>query len=197
MRQRNDLHQLPPAPGDQSYQGGEAAQELPEYVELIEDVPAVDTSNVVTFDPAEVVVEPYYEGNYPAPVDYGGGRWNPRDGGRRHGGHHGGGGYRGVHHGVGATDISTGSNMLGLSLVAIAAGGATGGYFGGMWGALAGILYGGAAVNTLVAGQSVLRGDAASDSEAMKRGTFAVVGAGLATFVLYKTQTKTKNKDEE
>jgi len=187
-----------------------------------QDRPVVDITNVINFEDEEDPEYIYGSGyDYPIvgyygsqPVFVGGGHGHGHRGGHRfhgggRGGHHGGGrhgggggrggGRHGGHHGIGempgVSSAPTGSHMLGFALVAVVAGAGAGWKWGGgPWGALAGALYGGAAVNVVAAGRDALRGDPASDSEAVARGTFAVVGAGAATYILYKTH---KSSDEE
>jgi len=165
------------------------------FYEEIPETSAVDTSNAILFEPEDYPIVGYdaRPGLYGGRGGFRGGR--PHGG---HGGHHGSHGHGG-HHGVGAipSPVPSGSNMLGLAVVAAVAGAGLGWkYGGGPLGALAGLLYGGAAVNAIAAGRDVLQGSAATDGEAAVRGTFAVAGAGAATYILYKTG-KLDSSDEE
>ncbi len=90
--------------------------------------------------------------------------------------------------GMGADVAPSGSNMLGVSLLLIGAGAAVGGTYGGLIGAGAGMLIAGAAVNAVRAVKNVTQGTPEADREAAISGTFAVAGAGLAFYLLYRSR---------
>jgi hypothetical protein len=87
------------------------------------------------------------------------------------------------------------STMLGVALLAVGVGGVVGAKVGGLFGGLAGVLYGGASVNAIRAMRSLVDGSSESDQEAAVSGTFAVLGAGVATYVLYRTRKSPREED--
>lgn len=83
-----------------------------------------------------------------------------------------------------------GSNVLGLSLVAVTGGAAIGWHLGGPYGALAGLLFGGAATNLLTAGYQVTRGTPDADRDAAVRAFYGIGAAGAGAYLLYKTGSR-------
>ena len=86
------------------------------------------------------------------------------------------------------------SAALGLSLLLVGVGAAVGAKYRGMFGGIAGGLYGGALINGIRAVRSLTDGAPASDSEAAISGTYALLGAGVATYVLYQTRAPADDK---
>jgi len=85
---------------------------------------------------------------------------------------------------------SRASAALGLSLLLVGTGAAIGAKYRGMFGGIAGGLYAGAMVNAIRAVRSLTDGQAESDKEAAISGTYSLLGAGVATYVLYQTREK-------
>lgn len=84
------------------------------------------------------------------------------------------------------------SAMLGLSLLVVGVGVAIGAKYAGLFGGIAGGLYGGASINAMRAVKNLTDGQPESDREAAISGTYAVLGAGVATYVLYQTRAEKK-----
>lgn len=83
-----------------------------------------------------------------------------------------------------------GETSLGLTILAVAAGAVLGSTFaGGVAGAAGGALLGAAAANGLRAAKSVTKGDEAADKAAMVDGTFAIGGAALGAYLLYRARS--------
>lgn len=80
--------------------------------------------------------------------------------------------------------------MLGAAFVIVGVGSAVGASRGGLFGSLAGGLYGGAVVNTVRAVR-VMKSDS---KEAVLSGTFAIVGAGIATYLLWKSRDDARGR---
>lgn len=84
--------------------------------------------------------------------------------------------------GMTETDAVADRALLGAAFVLVGVGAAVGAVRGGLFGSIAGGLYGGAAVNAVRAAKS-----AKSDpKEALLSGTFAMIGGGIATWLLWK-----------
>ena len=79
-----------------------------------------------------------------------------------------------------------GSALLGPAFLAVGAGAMVGGAKAGFFGAAAGALYGGSAINAVRA----FRAAKTDRTEAVVSGTFAIVGAGVATWLLWKRSSK-------
>ena len=77
-------------------------------------------------------------------------------------------------------------SLLGPAVVAVGVGAAVGGAKAGLFGGIAGGLYGGSAVNAYRA----FRSAKFDRAEAVIAGTFAIVGAGVATWLLWKKAHK-------
>ncbi len=96
---------------------------------------------------------------------------------------------------------SENSHSLGLALLLVSVGTGVGLKFGGTMGGVAGGLFGGVAVNALRAARCVTKGTAESDKEAVRSGTWALLGAALAGWLVYNEQKKAKlahrNADED
>lgn len=88
------------------------------------------------------------------------------------------------------------THMLGISTVSVAVGTVVGTRFGGLYGAVAGGLFGGAAVNMIRAGRLALKGQPASDKEALLSATYGIIAAGLGGWLAY-AGTKRKRAKEE
>lgn len=94
---------------------------------------------------------------------------------------------------LGADGLATTSDagdraLLGAAFVLVGVGAALGATKGGLFGSIAGALYGGATVNAVRAARV-----AKTDSkEAMVSGTFAIVGAGVATYLLWKERESSR-----
>lgn len=86
------------------------------------------------------------------------------------------------------------SAALGLSLLLVGVGAALGAKYRGMFGGIAGGLYGGALINGIRAVRSLTDGAPSSDTEAAISGTYALLGAGVATYVLYQTRASADDK---
>ena len=82
------------------------------------------------------------------------------------------------------------TSSLGVVLLAVAAGSVLGGMFaGGAVGAVGGALVGAAAANAFKAVRGVTQGDEASDREAVTNGTYALGGAAIGIYLLYKARS--------
>lgn len=80
--------------------------------------------------------------------------------------------------------------LLGATFVVVGVGSAIGATKGGLFGSIAGGLYGGAAMNAVRAARV-----AKTDSkEAIVSGTFAILGAGIATYLLWKDRERKSPK---
>lgn len=90
--------------------------------------------------------------------------------------------------GMGDAESLEQAHMLGLALIAVGAGAYAGARYAGVFGGIAGSLFGGAAVNAIRAARSVSRGSPDADHEAIVSGTFALAGAGLASYILWKAK---------
>lgn len=89
-------------------------------------------------------------------------------------------------------------NMLGLTILSVGAGAALGAIFGdGPLSILGGAILGGAAVNGLRAAKEVTQGNQEADKAAVVDGTFAIGGAALAVYLLYKANSEKGAGDEE
>jgi len=84
------------------------------------------------------------------------------------------------------------SHSLGLALLLVTVGAGVGLKLGGAMGGVAGGLYGGSLVNAIRAARCVTHGVPDSDKEAMRSGTWALVGAGLASYLVYMESKKKK-----
>ncbi len=82
------------------------------------------------------------------------------------------------------------SHSLGLALLLVTVGAGVGLKFGGTMGGVAGGLYGGSLVNAIRAARCVTHGTGDSDKEALRSGTWALVGAGLASYLVYLESKK-------
>ena len=93
------------------------------------------------------------------------------------------------------------SHLFGLATVLVGTGAAIGFYYGGAFGGLAGSLFGGAAVNAYRAyAYYRMGGGPEADAEAKVSGTYAVIAAGLASYLAAKHVTPrhaTANPDAE
>lgn len=79
------------------------------------------------------------------------------------------------------------AHMLGLALICTGLGAALGLRYGGLYGSVAGGLYGGATVNAVRAAIAVTKGTPDNDREATVSGTYAALGIGIASYLLWKT----------
>ena len=101
--------------------------------------------------------------------------------------------YYGAASGFGAPEAPTeGAHMLGLSLLLVGIGAAIGVGYGGLFGGVAGSMYGGATVNAIRATRHVMRGGAGDDREAAVSGTYAVLGAGVASYLVWRLHASAK-----
>jgi hypothetical protein len=93
------------------------------------------------------------------------------------------------------------SHSLGLTLLLVAVGGGVGLKLGGGMGGVAGTLYGGALANAIRAARCVTHGTGDGDKEALRSSTWALVGAGIASYLVYRESQKKKparrNADED
>ena len=81
------------------------------------------------------------------------------------------------------------SSSLGLSLLLVVGGAIAGGIMTkGAAGALGGALLGGAAATGIRAARTATKGDEANDKKAMVDGSFAIGGAALGVYLLYKAR---------
>jgi hypothetical protein len=94
--------------------------------------------------------------------------------------------------GMGDPESLEQAHMLGLALIAVGAGAYAGARYAGVMGGIAGSLFGGAAVNAIRAARNVAKGNSEADHEAVVSGTFALAGAGLASYILYKAKGDSK-----
>jgi hypothetical protein len=76
--------------------------------------------------------------------------------------------------------------MLGLALLLVGVSAAVGVHCGGAYGGVAGALYGGAAVNGIRAVKNMARSSPEATREAIASGTYAVLGAGVATWLAFR-----------
>jgi hypothetical protein len=83
-------------------------------------------------------------------------------------------------------------HTLGLALLLSGVGSLVGLHYGGLYGGAAGVLYGGATVNAVRAGRNLLAGTPEADHEAAVSGTYAVLCAGLASWILWRTLPQRK-----
>lgn len=83
--------------------------------------------------------------------------------------------------------------LLGAAFVLVGAGAAIGAAKAGLFGSIAGGLYGGAAVNAIRATRTAK----VNRQEAVISGTFAIVGAGVATYLLWKSQQSKSGRASE
>jgi hypothetical protein len=83
-------------------------------------------------------------------------------------------------------------HTLGLALLMSGVGSLVGLHYAGLYGGAAGVLYGGATVNAVRAGRNLLAGTPEADHEAAVSGTYAVLCAGLASWILWKTLPQRK-----
>jgi len=81
-------------------------------------------------------------------------------------------------------------HTLGLAILLTGIGGAIGGKYAGLFGGAAGALYGGAAMNAIRAGRNIVRGTPEADKEAMVSATWAIISAGVATYIWVKAEGK-------
>jgi hypothetical protein len=99
-----------------------------------------------------------------------------------------------------ATPLENG-HTLGLAILASGVGGAVGAKYGGLFGGAAGVLYGGALTNLIRAARSVVRGTPEADKEAAISATWAVISAGIATYIWVKSpgmkMRSARNPDDE
>jgi hypothetical protein len=166
-------HSLPPAPGQAAFPAGPEPSPLPssppaalpEYATAPHpnDVaaPLVDLRNTVTMPVLPLPAPPPgmpSSGAAPAPTS-----------------------------GLGATVISENGHTLGLALLLVGVGGAIGVKYGGLFGGSAGAVYGGSAVNAIRAARAVMQGTPEADREALVSASYAVVGIGFATWLVWKT----------
>jgi hypothetical protein len=89
--------------------------------------------------------------------------------------------------GFGAAAIPENGHTLGLALLLVGVGGAIGVKYGGLFGGAAGTVYGGSAVNAIRAARAVMQGTPEADREALVSASYAVVGIGFATWLVWKT----------
>jgi hypothetical protein len=73
------------------------------------------------------------------------------------------------------------------SALLVGVGGAIGIKYGGLFGGSAGAIYGGSAVNAIRAARAVMQGTPEADREALVSASYAVVGIGFATWLVWKT----------
>lgn len=85
-------------------------------------------------------------------------------------------------------------HTLGLALLMSGVGSLVGLHYGGLYGGAAGVLYGGATVNAVRAGRNLLAGTPEADHEAAVSGTYAVLCAGLASWILWRTLPQRKTR---
>lgn len=97
--------------------------------------------------------------------------------------------------GLGVDATTAPSQSLGLTLLAVGLGAAVGVVYGGAMGGVAGGLYGGAIVNGARAINRAMNGDQTDDKEALISGTCSVVGAGIATYLVYRIANKEQPKE--
>lgn len=83
-----------------------------------------------------------------------------------------------------------GGHLLGVSTLLVGVGGLLGIRFGGLYGGVAGSLFGGAAVNVYRAITFATHGTEESDREAVVSGTYALVTAGVASYIAWKVDQK-------
>jgi len=88
---------------------------------------------------------------------------------------------------MGNPDIRNGGHFLGMSTLVVGIAALVGAKYGGWYGGLAGSLFGGGAVNGYRAVTQVMEGTPDGDREATISGTYAVLAAGLAGYVLYRS----------
>jgi hypothetical protein len=87
--------------------------------------------------------------------------------------------------GFGDTPVEDG-HTLGLAILLTGIGSALGVVYGGVFGGIGGGLVGGSIVNGIRAWRNVKKGTSDGDREAIVSGTYAVLGAGAAVYLLYK-----------
>jgi hypothetical protein len=85
------------------------------------------------------------------------------------------------------------NHFLGATFLAVGTGAAIGTAYtidgnNGLYGGIAGGLFGGAAINIARAIRAMTKGDKAEDKEAVVAGTYALVGIGIASYILWKTR---------
>jgi hypothetical protein len=95
-------------------------------------------------------------------------------------------------HGLGANLVPENGHTLGLALLLVGVGSAIGVKYGGVFGGVAGAVYGGSTVNAIRAGRAVVQGTPEADKEAMVSATYAVIGAGFATWLVWKSTQRKK-----
>lgn len=88
----------------------------------------------------------------------------------------------------GNPDIRNNGHMLGMSTLVVGVSALVGARFGGFYGGIAGSLFGGSAVNAYRAISHATAGTPQSDREALISGTYTILAAGLAGFILYQSQ---------
>jgi hypothetical protein len=94
--------------------------------------------------------------------------------------------------GFGANLVPENGHTLGLALLLVGVGSAIGVRYGGVFGGVAGAVYGGSTVNAIRAGRAVVQGTPEADKEAMVSATYAVIGAGFATWLVWKSTQRKK-----
>jgi hypothetical protein len=82
-------------------------------------------------------------------------------------------------------------HTLGLALLLVGIGSAVGVKYGGLFGGAAGAMYGGSAVNAIRAARCVIQGTPQADKEAAVSATYAVLGAAVASYLVWQTSKKT------
>lgn len=97
-----------------------------------------------------------------------------------------------------APAVQPAPNMLGLTILAVGAGAAMGALFaGGPLGVLGGAVLGGAAVNGLRAAKEVTQGTPEADKAAVVDGSFALAGAALAVYALYRAKKASGDEGDD
>jgi hypothetical protein len=94
--------------------------------------------------------------------------------------------------GFGANLVPENGHTLGLALLLVGVGSAIGVKYGGVFGGVAGAVYGGSTVNGIRAARAVVQGTPEADKEAMVSATYAVIGAGFATWLVWKSTQRKK-----
>lgn len=91
---------------------------------------------------------------------------------------------------LGAAPPLENGHTLGFALLATGLGGAFGAVYGGLMGGIAGGMFGGSLVNGFRAYREFVKGTPEGDTEATVSLTYSVIGAGIASYFLYKGRAK-------